>query len=409
MRAYERFIEYVKIYTTSNPANEGTQPSTARQFDLAHLLVQQMQQLGIADARVDDKCYVYGSIPATPGYESAPAIGLIAHMDTAPDAEGQGVQPLLHPNYNGEDVHLPNGRVIDVKTFPALAGMKGQTLITASGDTLLGADDKAGVAEIITVCEQLLCGEMPHGRVCIAFTPDEEIGAGAAGFDVAGFGAQYAYTVDGGDAGEIEYETFNAAHASVFFTGVGVHPGSAKGIMVNAARLAAKLDAMLPGREAPEYTEGREGFYHLVHIEGNVEHAVSEYILRDHSAQAFAARKQTIQQAVEEIQREHGPQSARITLRDEYRNMKEIIEQNYHLVENAREAIRKAGLSPITYPVRGGTDGSQLSFMGLPCPNLGTGGFYFHGPNECITAEKMDKAVEIVLNILDIYARTTQV
>lgn len=404
MRAYERFLEYVKIYTTSDQYNEGAQPTSARQFDLAKLLVAQMQELGIADARVDEKCYVYGSIPATPGCENAVPLGLIAHMDTAPDTSGEGVRPQLHPNYDGGDVSLPSGHVIRTEVFPELRKLKGETLITASGDTLLGADDKAGVAEILTLCEQILCGNLAHGKLCIAFTPDEEVGRGADGFDVAGFGARYAYTVDGGDVGEIEYETFNAAGAKVTFKGVAVHPGDAKGIMVNAIKLAMEFDALLPREECPEKTEEREGFYHLNDMQGNAEMAKLVYAVRDHDRARFEQRKDVVRAAAAEMQARHGEQAVCLEIEDNYYNMGEVIEQNFHLVENARQAIRKAGLVPITNPVRGGTDGSRLSYMGLPCPNLGTGGFYFHGPNECITAERMDRAVQVLLGIMEIYA-----
>lgn len=406
MRAYERFLEYVKVYTTSDPNNAETQPSTMRQFDLAHMLVAEMKKIGITDARVDEQCYVYGTLPATPGYEKAPVLGFVAHMDTAPSSNGENVRPILHEYYDGADVHLPSGHIIPVAKFPKLAMMKGQTLITASGDTLLGADDKAGIAEILTACEEIIEGNMPHGKLCIAFTPDEEIGAGANGFNVGEFGAQFAYTVDGSEVGEIEYETFNAASAKLYFTGVGVHPGSAKNIMVNACKLAMEFDAMLPQEEVPEKTEGYEGFYHLTDMNGIVEHAYLEYIIRDHNRAAFEERKAVVCTAAEAMQQKYGVESVRLELDDNYYNMGEVIEQNFHLVENAREAIRKAGLEPITNPVRGGTDGSRLSFMGLPCPNLGTGGFYFHGANECISVENMDKAVEVVLNIVEIYAKT---
>ena len=405
MRAYERFLKYVKVHTTSDPANVGCLPSSERQFDLARMLVEEMEAMGIQDARVDEQCYVYGSLPATAGCEDAPALGFIAHMDTSPDSSGEGVKPILHHNYDGKDVRLPNGRIIDVKTFPRLGDLKGQTLITASGDTLLGGDDKAGIAEILTACERLIQENIPHGKLCIGFTPDEEIGAGADGFDVPTFGAKYAYTVDGGEAGEIEYETFNAAGAKVTLYGTSVHPGSAKNIMVNANKMAMEFSAMLPQEECPEKTEDREGFYHLCNMSGSVEKAVLEYIIRDHDRKIFEERKAKMEEAVQEIRKCYGKDSVELSIEDSYYNMAKVIEENFHLVENAREAIREAGLNPITIPVRGGTDGSRLSYMGLPCPNLGTGGFYCHGPNECVTVEGMDKATEIVLNIIKLYAR----
>lgn len=399
MRAYERLLDYVTYETMSDPA-AGAMPSSEGQRVLAQHLCNEMQALGLHSVRLDENGYVYGELPATAGLENLPALGFIAHMDTSPDASGTDVRPLLHPAYDGGPVTLPTGRVLDPEKLPALRGMAGQTLITASGDTLLGADDKAGIAEILTACEQLLAGSVPHGRLCIAFTPDEEIGRGADRFDVPGFGAAAAYTVDGGEVGEIEYENFNAASAALRFTGVGVHPGEAKGIMVNAAKLAIEFHGLLPAGECPEQTEGREGFFHLIGLFGGVEQAESQYIIRDHSAAVFARRKAQMQQVAETMQRRYGTAAVQLTLQDSYRNMEEVIRQHFYLVEDAEAAIRAAGLAPITNPIRGGTDGSMLSFKGLPCPNLGTGGFYFHGPSECITAERMDKAVEIILGIV---------
>lgn len=404
MRAHERFLEYVKVYTTSDPTNESVRPSSPRQFVLAKQLAEEMQKIGISDVKLDTQCYVYGVIPATAGHENAPAIGLIAHMDTAPAFSGENVKPLLHPNYNGEDVHLPNGHTIGIKTFPELAKMKGETLITASGDTLLGADDKAGIAEILTACEHIITNNIPHGKICIGFTPDEEIGCGADGFDVKMFGAQYAYTADGGDVGGIEYETFNAAEARIELLGVAVHPGSAYHIMVNALKMGMELASFLPKNECPEETQDREGFFHLDEMGGNVEKCTMLYIIRDHDREKFEARKQLMQNAVQQIQNKYGASSVRLQMKDSYYNMAEIVEKEMHLIENARKAIKQAGIEPVTEPVRGGTDGSRLSFMGLPCPNLGTGGHYFHGPNECITVERMDKAVEVLVNLVKIYA-----
>ncbi len=403
-RASERFLEYVKVYTTSDDGNRGGHPSSARQFDLARMLVEEMKEIGIADARVDEHCYVFGSVPATAGCEDAPAIGFLAHMDTAPDAEGENVRPMLYPNYNGGDVKLANGLVTDAATFPDIKRLAGKTLITSSGDTLLGADDKAGIAEIMAMCERLLAEGRPHGKICVGFTPDEEIGAGADCFDVAAFGADYAYTVDGGPVGDIEYETFNAARAAAVFTGVEVHPGSAKDIMVNALDLAMEFDALLPKDERPQNTEGREGYYFLHSLSGAVGKAEARYYVREHDEGKFAARKEALQKAAGAVCAKYGEGSAVVEIEDEYRNMAGVIEANMHLVENARTAIRKAGLAPETKPVRGGTDGSALSFMGLPCPNLGTGGLYFHGPHECIAAEDMDKAVEVLLGIVEVYA-----
>ena len=403
MRAYERLLKYAKVYTTSDPES-GTHPSAAREFDLAHLLVEEMKSIGIEDAFVDEHCYVYGSIPATKGCEKKPALGLIAHMDTAPDASGENVKPILHENYDGGDVTLPGtGMVMKTSTFPFLKELKGETLITTDGTTLLGADDKSGVAEILTAAETLIKKKLPHGKLCIAFTPDEEIGEGASLFDVEGFGAAYAYTVDGEDVGEISYENFNAAAAVVTVHGFSVHPGSAKGTMINAQNVAMEFHAALPAFSRPEHTEGREGFFHLTSMQGDVTTAHLGYIVRDHDAAKFAARKAQMQHIAACLNDRYGAGTVELDIKDSYYNMLEKIQPHFHLVENARKAIRAAGLEPIETPVRGGTDGATLSYMGLPCPNLGTGGFNFHGPCECITAEKMDQCTEILLNLVDLY------
>ena len=404
MRAYERFLKYVRVYTTSSETSE-THPTTARQFDLARQLEAEMRELGLEGVRVDRHGYVYGFLPATPGCEAKPAIGLIAHMDTSPDAPGENVNPQIHKNYDGGDVVFPaTGEVMAVASFPELANWKGQTLITADGTTLLGADDKAGVAEILTAVERIVAEGRPHGRVCVGFTPDEEVGQGADLFDVEGFGADYAYTVDGGDVGELEYQNFNAAAAVFTVHGFSVHPGSAKGLMKNAQVMALELHALLPENETPATTEGTEGFYHLTSMTGQVAQAKLGYIVRDHDKQKFEARKHFLQEVADRMNRKYGPGTVELELRDSYYNMEEQIKPHFHLIENAQKAIQAAGLTPRIVPIRGGTDGARLSYMGLPCPNLGTGGFNFHGPCEYITAEKMDQSVEIVLNILDIYA-----
>ena len=403
MRAYERLLKYVKVYTTSDP-NSGTHPSTMRQFDLARQLVDELKALGLADAFVDEHCYVYATLPATPGSENAKPLGLIAHMDTTDDAPGENVNPQIHENYDGGKVVLPaTGAVLDPAVFPFLTEMKGQTLITTDGATLLGADDKAGVAEIMTALERILTEKRPHGKLCIGFTPDEEIGEGASLFDVPNFGAAYAYTVDGEDVGEISYENFNAAAAVVTVHGFSVHPGSAKNTMINAQNVAMEFHAALPAFDRPEHTEGREGFFHLTSMQGDVTTTHLGYIVRDHDAAKFAARKAQMQHIAACLNEKYGAGTVELDLHDSYYNMLEKIEPHFHLVENARTAIRAAGLEPIETPVRGGTDGATLSHMGLPCPNLGTGGFNFHGPCECITAEKMDQSVEILLNIVDLY------
>ncbi len=403
MRAYERLLKYVKVYTTSDP-NSGTHPSTMRQFDLARQLVDELKALGLADAFVDEHCYVYATLPATPGSENAKPLGLIAHMDTTDDAPGENVNPQIHENYDGGKVVLPaTGAVLDPAVFPFLTEMKGQTLITTDGATLLGADDKAGVAEIMTALERIITEKRHHGKLCIGFTPDEEIGEGASLFDVPGFGAAYAYTVDGEDVGEISYENFNAAAAVVTVHGFSVHPGSAKNTMINAQNVAMEFHAALPAFDRPEHTEGREGFFHLTSMQGDVTTTHLGYIVRDHDAAKFAARKAQMQHIAACLNEKYGAGTVELDLHDSYYNMLEKIEPHFHLVENARTAIRAAGLEPIETPVRGGTDGATLSYMGLPCPNLGTGGFNFHGPCECITAEKMDQSVEILLNIVDLY------
>ena len=405
MRAYQRLLQYVQVHTTSDPTT-GTHPSTQRQFDLARMLADELRTLGVGDADVDEHCYVYGHLPATPGCEGRPALGLIAHMDTAPDASGEKVQPILHENYDGRDVTLPGtGAVMKVADFPFLASMKGETLITTDGTTLLGADDKAGVAEIITAVETLIQDGLPHGPISIAFTPDEEIGEGASLFDLERFGADFGYTVDGGDVGGIEYENFNAASATVTVHGLSVHTGSAKGTMVNAANVAMEYHLSLPRMARPEATEGREGFYHLCQMTGDVTEAKLGYILRDHDAAKLEYKKDNMRQAADYFNGKYGPGTVTVELKDGYRNMIEKIRPHFHLVETARTAIQMAGLVPEEVPVRGGTDGAVLSWQGLPCPNLGTGGFNFHGVLECITAERMDKATQVVLNIIALYAK----
>ncbi len=408
MRAYERLLRYARVYTTSDPAS-GTHPSSERQFDLARLLVDEMKEMGIEDAAVDEHCYVYGTIPATPGCEGRPALGLIAHMDTAPDAPGENVQPVIHENYDGKDVVLPGtGAVLKVSTFPFLASMKGETLITSDGTTLLGADDKSGVAEILTAAETVLREGTPHGKLCIAFTPDEEIGEGADLFDIPRFGADFAYTVDGGDVGGIEYENFNAASATVTIRGLSVHPGSAKNTMINASNVAMEFHMALPLMARPETTEGRQGFYHLCQMYGDVNEAKLGYILRDHDAACLEYKKSELLQIAAWLNSRYGAGTVTVEIKDGYRNMIEKIKPHFHLVETARNAIRMAGLDPEEIPVRGGTDGAVLSWKGLPCPNLGTGGFNFHGVFECTTAERMDKATEVLLNIIGLYSNFTK-
>ncbi len=404
MRAYERLLQYVQVWTTSDEESEQT-PSSARQFDLAKKLVEEMLAMGIVDAHVDEHCYVYGSIPATEGMEAVPALGFIAHLDTAPAFNGEHVKPLLHENYDGEALTLPSGLVLSPEMFPQLKSLQGRTLITSDGTTLLGADDKAGIAEILTLAEELLKGDLPHGRICLAFTPDEEIGGGAALLDLPKFGAAYAYTVDGGSEQELSYENFNACGASFEIHGVSVHPGEAKDTMVNAALVACEINAALPSFETPSQTEGREGFFHLDQIEGDVEKAKLSYIVRDHDPAHFAARKEILRHIEKQMNERYGEGTVVLTIQDQYRNMIEKIEPCMHLVENAKTAIRSAGLEPAEEPIRGGTDGASLSWRGLPCPNLGTGGYAFHGPYEHITVEGMDNVVEILKGIVKLYAQ----
>ena len=404
MRAYERFLNYVVINTRSDEESS-TYPSSACQFDLARVLVEEMKEMGISDVRCDEYAYVYGTLPATPGYENKPALGLIAHMDTSPECPGDNVKPILHENYDGKDVRLPDGTVLSLDKFPFLADLKGETLITTDGTTLLGADDKAGIAEILTAAEMLLSSGRPHGKVCICFTPDEEIGRGTDKFDIAGFGADFAYTVDGGDVGNLEYENFNAFSCVVKFKGFIVHPGSGKDKMINACNVASEFHNALPAMERPEHTEMKEGFYHLLDMKGDVTQAQLAYIIRDHDWNKMQYRLETVRLAAQRLNDKYGEGTVAVEITESYRNMLEQIRPHFHLIENARQAIRMAGLEPREVPFRGGTDGAMLSWKGLPCPNLGTGGFNFHGSGECITAERMDKSAQILLNIITIYAR----
>lgn len=399
MRAYERLLNYVKINTESDP--EGVKnPSTACQFDLAKLLVEELKALGVKDAELTENCLVYGHLEATKGRENADKIGFIAHLDTAPDFTGEGVNPIVHENYDGGDLPLgSSGRVLSREQFPHLPSLAGRTLITTDGTTLLGADDKAGIAEIMTMLEIIKEKDLPHGKICICFTPDEEVGMGTDSFDLEAFGADYAYTVDGGPEGEVVFENFNAASAKITFEGVNVHPGSAYGVMVNAALLATEFAARMPKNETPATTRGYEGFYHLGSFEGSVEKATLNYIIRDHNRERFEERKEYIKKLVAQMNKELGKAFVKAEINDSYFNMEEVISPRFFIVENAMEATRKAGVIPSNEPIRGGTDGARLSFMGLPTPNLGTGGYAYHGPFEHITAEGMDKATEILLNI----------
>lgn len=404
MRAYERFLNYVPVWTTSDETSD-TVPSADRELVLARMLVEEMKGLGIADARVDDKGYVYGHIPATPGCEDKPSLGLVAHMDTVADASGENIKPQIIENYDGKDVVLKgSGDILKVDEFPYLAELKGRTLITTDGTTLLGADDKAGIAEILTVAEEIIKEGLPHGKICIGFTPDEEIARGAKHFDVEGFGADYAYTLDGDEEGEIQFENFNASTAFITIHGVSVHTGSAKDVMVNSQTIATEIHQMLPVNERPETTEGYEGFYHLVSEQGNVTTTKMKYFIRDFDRRSFDARAQKLRDIAEEMNKKYGEGKVEVEIVESYYNMREKIEPCMQLIDYAKAAIEHAGITPIVSPVRGGTDGARLSFKGLPCPNLGTGGHAFHGVFEHITVEGMDKAVLIVKDIIRQFA-----
>jgi len=396
MRAYERLLKYVSVYTTSDP-DSATVPSSMRQYDLAHQLVEELKTLGLENVHVDENCVVYGWLSATAGCEKQPALGFIAHMDTAPDCAGENVKPQIIENYDGGDVLLAgSGEKLSPAAFPTLKNLAGMTLITTDGTTLLGADDKAGIAEIMTALESIISEKKPHGKLCIAFTPDEEVGAGVDHFDVEKFGAVYAYTVDGGEEGEIAYETFNACSAEVAVEGLSVHPGSAKDTMINAALVAMEFNALLPAADIPRLTEGYEGFFHLCDMSGDVEHAKLHYIVRDHDRATFEMRKKTLEHAAKTINEKYAREVIRLTIKDSYYNMAEKIAPHMELIENAKHACEKAGMKPFIEAVRGGTDGCRLSFMGLPTPNLCTGGFAFHGPYEHIAVESMDRCAKMV-------------
>ena len=394
MRAYERFLNYIKINTRSDEKS-CTHPSFPGEFGLARILAGELSDMGL-DVEISDKCYVMAHLPATEGYDELPVRGFIAHMDTSPSFPGEGVTPVIRENYDGEDITYPSGDVMKVCDFPFLKKLKGEMLITSDGTTLLGADDKAGISEIMTALDEIIKEKIPHGAIAIAFTPDEEIGEGADNFDIEKFGADYAYTVDGGDVNIIEYENFNAAGASVSIRGVSVHPGTAKDVMVNAINVAHELHSLLPEQMRPEHTSGREGFFHITDITGSVDHAELSYIIRDHDMAKFEQMKDDLCSAIKRINDKYGKDTVTLTIKDSYYNMIEKIRDHMHLVEAAKDAIKAAGMDCEENAIRGGTDGARLSFMGLPCPNLGTGGFNFHGPYECITAERMDRATRVV-------------
>ncbi|WP_288514221.1 peptidase T [uncultured Victivallis sp.] len=399
----ERMLEYVRFNTQSNDST-GRHPSTPGQFEFARHLAKELRELGVERVRVSEFAYVFGEIPPSAGCGEAPALGLVAHMDTSADAPGDNVRPQL-VEYRGGVIPLgDSGRTLDPAVFPELNRLTGHTLITTDGTTLLGADDKAGIAEILTAVERVAAGDLPHGKLCIGFTPDEEIGEGPLHFDVADFGADYAYTLDGGGAGEIEFQNFNAATATFELRGRSVHPGSAKDVMINAQKVAFELDSLLPQDEVPEKTERFQGFYHLVHTSGSVGNARLVYLLRDHDAASFEARKRRMREAAETLNAKYGAGTVVLTIKDQYRNMEEIIRQHPFLIEIAEDAVRSAGIEPVIVPIRGGTDGATLSFKELPCPNLGTGGYNFHGECEFASVQEMESSVQVILNIIKAFA-----
>lgn len=404
MRVEERLLKYVSYWTTSDEECRQI-PSSERQFELGKVLEQELRDLGLEKVTLTDHCYVYGLLPATKGYADRPAVGFISHMDTAPDFSGKDVKPQIIPDYDGNDVLLKgSGAYLKVSDFPTLKTLKGRTLITTDGTTLLGADDKAGVSEIMTAVEQIITEKIPHGDIWIGFTPDEEVGSGADLFDLDYFKAKFAYTVDGDYEGEVAYENFNAASASFEITGVNVHPGEAKDIMINAALVGCEIASLLPENETPAHTEGREGFYHLTDFSGDIAHAKVNYIVRDHDKATFEKRLDTLRGIEKKMNEKYHADTVKLNIQHSYSNMLEVIEKNEYVVAIAKKAIKNVGLEPVSRPVRGGTDGARLSFMGLPCPNLGTGGYGFHGPFEHISVEGMDTAVSVIKEIVKITA-----
>ena len=402
MRAYERFLQYVKVDTQSDPASPAT-PSTEKQKDLGRMLVEEMTRMGLERVRMSETGYVYGEIPAN--VEGKPTLGLIAHMDTTPDLTGARVNPRIVKGYDGGVIPLgESGEVLDPAKFPHLLQYVGQDLIVTDGTTLLGADDKAGVAEILTAAELVLSENRPHGRVAIGFTVDEEIGRGADHFDLAGFGADFAYTVDGGQVGELEYENFNAAAATVTVHGVHIHPGDAKDRMKNACLIALEFQNLLPAADTPAHTSGYEGFFHLGHMEGREELARLEYIVRDHDWEKFQAKKAQMERIARYLNETYGAGTVELTLEDSYYNMKEKLRPHMHLIENAKAAMAACGVTPIIQPIRGGTDGANLTYQGLPCPNLATGGHNAHSRHEYIPVQSMDATAQVLAKLIEIYA-----
>ena len=404
-KVVDYFLKYV-AFDTQSAEDAGTVPSTEKQFALAKLLSEQLKNIGVKDVSMSEHGYVYGTIPANGDY-NCQTVGFLAHMDTSPDCPDENVRPQLVKHYDGKDITLNKalGVKMTTKMFPFLKNYVGQDLITTDGTTLLGADDKAGIAEIMTMAETLLTHpEIPHGTIKIAFTPDEEVGSGADLFDLDYFKARFAYTVDGDYEGEVAYENFNAASASFEINGVNVHPGGAKDIMINAALVGCEIASLLPENETPAHTEGREGFYHLTDFSGDIAHAKVNYIVRDHDKATFEKRLDTLRGIEQKMNEKYHADTVKLNIQHSYSNMLEVIEKNEYVVAIAKKAIKNVGLEPVSRPVRGGTDGARLSFMGLPCPNLGTGGYGFHGPFEHISVEGMDTAVSVIKEIVKITA-----
>ena len=402
MNVTERFLHYVTFDTQSNPDSQSA-PTTRKQMRLGEYLAAELSQLGLHNAQMDEHGYVYASIPATHGHEGVPCTALIAHMDTSPSCSGDQVKPAI-VHYEGGDIPLgDSGVVIRAQEDPGLAGCVGQDLIVTDGTTLLGADDKAGVAEIVTLAEYIMAHpEVPHGPISICFTPDEEVGRGTDHIDLGKLGAAVGYTVDGGALGEIEYENFNAADARVEFTGFSIHPGSAKDRMKNAALMAMEYAALLPPEETPAHTEGYQGFYHLADMSGDVSRAVLHYVIRDHDREKFEERKALVETLAAKLEKKYGPGSVKAVITDSYYNMREKIEPHMYLIHHARSAFEKAGVTPMEVPIRGGTDGARLSYMGVPCPNLSTGGFNFHGVQEYIPVQSLEKMVEVLVHLVTV-------
>lgn len=402
MDTLTRFLNYVKMDTESKEENCENTPSSEGQWRLAEVLVKELKELGLEDAHTDEYCTVYGHLPATEGYEESKAFGFIAHMDTVPN--GKEVSPEVIENYDGNDVILDNGVVLKKTENPELPSLAGRTLIVTDGRTILGADDKAGIAAIMRMCQIISEENIPHGKICVAFTPDEEVGTGVEKFDLTEFGADFAVTVDGGAENAVECENFNAASAKVEALGVEAHPGSAKGIMVNAAKILAEFISRMPKQEVPEHTEGKEGFYHLLSMEGAVEEASASFILRDFERDGLERRKRVMEKICCLLNEEYGEGAITVSFKDSYYNMYEAVIKYPELLRNVETAIENVGMTPEYLPVRGGTDGCRLSYMGLPCPNIGAGGYGFHGVHEHCTVEGMENAAQVMTEIVKLYA-----